>query len=96
MISKSATQILQDRAAAANANRAAMPIVTAFLDEMRLTFPDARIKFASEGGRTLGTQRQWHEVASSELPLQQHNAQDKPSPTKGKAIWELKQKPLSI
>lgn len=42
------------RAAAAQANRGAMPTVSAFVDEIRKDFPNARVTYASEAGSTVG------------------------------------------
>lgn len=45
----------KDRAAAAEANRAAMPLVTAMIDETRRIFGEGcRILYAIEGDRVLG------------------------------------------
>lgn len=35
-------------------NRAAMPTVAAIVDEYRAMFPDLRVIYASENGKTLG------------------------------------------
>lgn len=45
----------KERAAVAESNRAAMPIVTALLDELREQFPDCRVTYAAEAGRTFGS-----------------------------------------
>lgn len=50
----SALDIARTRAAQAQANRASMPGVTAFVDELRKVFPDARVTYAAEGERTFG------------------------------------------
>lgn len=54
MIFQSATSILAKHSAKAEANRSAMPETARILDEVRQTFPDARIRFAEEGGRVVG------------------------------------------
>ena len=49
-----ALELAQARAAAVLANRARMPIVSAFVDELRKVFPDARVKYATEAGHQVG------------------------------------------
>lgn len=44
----------KSRAAVAEANRAAMPIVTSIVDELRAHFPDCKVSFAQEGERSFG------------------------------------------
>ena len=43
-----------ERAKAKAENRAAMPIVTEFVDAMREEFGEITVTFASEGGRDVG------------------------------------------
>jgi hypothetical protein len=50
----SALDIARTRAAQALANRQAMPTVTAFVDELRKHFPDAKVTYATEGERSFG------------------------------------------
>jgi len=76
MIAQSAAAILQSRAEQAEANRRAMPQVSAWLDDLRQTFPNAMVKYAREGGRTAGRKREFYEVAANQIVL-------KPSTTKG-------------
>lgn len=50
----SGLEIARHRAAQAQANRQAMPIVTALVDELRKSFPDAKVTYAHEGERSFG------------------------------------------
>jgi hypothetical protein len=43
-----------ERAAAAERNRAAMPVVSAWVAELRQHFPDCRVRYAAEAGRVQG------------------------------------------
>ena len=70
MISDKAQSILQKRNAQAEANRAAMPQCARWLDEVRQVFPDARIVYAEEGGRTMGKKRQGYEVRADQIPME--------------------------
>lgn len=74
MISESASAILAKRNAQAEANRRSMPTVTAWLDEVRQTFPDARIRFAQEAGHTVGTALGSRGVSADKMALDQRAA----------------------
>lgn len=50
----SALDLARRRAAEALANRARMPIVSGFVDELRQSFPEARVRYAEEAGQTVG------------------------------------------
>lgn len=91
MISKSTAEIMGRRTEEYRAqqaeNRAAMPIVTAFVDSWRITFPNARVVYAEENGRTVGVRREWHEVSAADLPLKQLNTKAVKPPSKGLKQW---------
>lgn len=53
-LSQSTAAILAKHSARAEENRLAMPKTAAILDQLRQTFPEARIRFAEEGGRVVG------------------------------------------
>jgi len=53
-LGESAQQILNKRSAQAAANRAAMPIVTAAVDDFKRAGLDPRVTFAQEGDRRIG------------------------------------------
>jgi len=63
-----ALEIAQARAAQAARNREAMPIIGAFVDELRKIFPQARVTYASEAGRIAGS-RGDEGVRISEIPV---------------------------
>jgi hypothetical protein len=43
-----------DRVLEAERNRAAMPVVSAWVAELRQHFPDCRVRYAAEAGRVQG------------------------------------------
>lgn len=42
-----------------------MPLVAVFIDEMRNTFPDARVTYAEEKGRSIGRKRRVRKVGKA-------------------------------
>lgn len=70
MIGESAQAILTRRSAEAEANRKAMPFTARMLDELRQHFPDARVTFAEENGRTKGRRIQGIEITAGVMVLE--------------------------
>lgn len=70
MIGETAQAILARRSAEAEANRKAMPFTANRLDELRQHFPDARVTYAQENGRTKGKRIEGVEITAGMMVLE--------------------------
>jgi hypothetical protein len=70
MLGETAQAILARRSAEAEANRKAMPFTAKMLDELRQHFPDARVRYAQENGRTKGKRVEGIEITAGVMVLE--------------------------